>query len=460
MKRYDRGQQVITVLAIGAALLACGILPDVGPGGGDVIPGEEDAVTGPDEPSGSMQVARADVARDMSPSVDEMALDELVTGNNAFAFDLYHRLRGEEDNIIYSPYSISLAMAMAFAGARGETEQQMAEALHYYLPQDDLHPAFNALDLALASREEAAASDDDEGRAFQLNIANAMWGQQDYPFREGYLDVVARNYGAGVNLLDFIQAPEDSRVTINDWVEDETEGLIEDLLPRGSITSDTRLVLTNAIYFYGPWLHPFSEEMTQDSPFTLLDGTQVMVPMMYQEEARSLRYAAGDGYQVVELPYEGEDIAMVILLPDEGNFEAFEAGLNAAEFSRIRGAAWGSTEQVMLSMPRFEFESPSISLAGALADMGMPIAFSDQADFSGMVTMEGDPQFSITDVVHKAYIRVDEAGTEAAAATGIVVGVTSMPQYITVSVDRPFIFAIVDMPTGAILFTGRVLDPR
>jgi serpin B len=396
--------------------------------------------------------------RDTSPSVGDMDTDQLVTGNNAFAFDLYHMLREREDSIVYSPYSISIALAMAYAGARGETAQQMAATLHYTLPQESLHQAFNALDLALASRGQDAETDD-EGREFQLNIANALWGQRDYPFSIDYLNVVGQNYGAGVNLLDFAQAPEESRVTINNWVEEETEGLIEDLLPSGTITPDTRLVLTNAIYFYGPWLQPFTEDLTHDAPFTLLDGSEVTVQMMSQESELPLPYVAGDGFQAVELPYEGEEIAMVILLPDEGNFEAFEATLDSAAFAQIRGNL-STSEQIMLTMPRFEFETPSVSLAGVLAAMGMPIAFSDQADFSGMAAPEGNPNLTITDVVHKAYIRVDEAGTEAAAATGIVVGITSMPQYITVTINRPFIFAIVDVESDSILFLGRVLDPR
>jgi serpin B len=458
MEGMDRYQKMLIVMAIGAVLLACICVPNVNPGGGEAT--EEGPASGSGELPGGVQAMRADTPRDLSPAVSEADLSELVDGNRAFALALYDGLRGEPGNIVYSPYSISLALAMAFAGARGETEQQMAETLHYTLPQDRLHPAFDALDLALASREEAARGEGGEGRAFQLNIANALWGQMDYPFSADYLEVVARNYGSGINLVDFTQAPEDSRVAINDWVEQETEGLIEDLLPRGSITSDTRLVLTNAIYFYGPWLHPFSENLTQDSSFTLLDGTQVMAPMMYQQTERALRYTAGDGYQVVEIPYEGEDVAMLILLPDAGQFEAFESALDESRFAQIVDGL-SSYEQVRLNMPRFEFESPSISLASMLADMGMPVAFSDMADFSGMVDMEGNPQLAISDVVHKAYIRVDEAGTEAAAATGVVVGLTSaMPDYITVSVDRPFIYAIVDRPTGAILFMGRVVDPR
>jgi serpin B len=405
-----------------------------------------------------VQYARADTPRDTSPDVGEPTLSELVEGNNAFAFDLYQMLRGEEGNIIYSPHSISLALAMAYAGARGETAQQMADTLHYTLPHESLHPAFNALDLALASRGQDVESDG-EGREFQLNIANALWGQHDFPFSIDYLNMVGQNYGAGVNLLDFVQAPEESRVIINDWVERETEGLIEDLLPSGTITPYTRLVLTNAIYFYGPWLHPFDEDLTDDGPFTLLDGNEVTVQMMSQDSELPLRYAAENGYQAIELPYEGQEIAMVILLPDEGNFEAVEATLDAATFAQIRDGL-STSEQIMLHMPRFEFETPSVSLSDVLAAMGMPIAFSDQADFSGMAATEGNPELTITDVVHKAYIRVDEAGTEAAAATGIVVGVLSMPQYITVTVDRPFIFAIVDVETDSILFLGRVLDPR
>lgn len=388
----------------------------------------------------------------VSPDVSAGEMGELVEGNSVFAFDLYRVLVEEAGggNLFYSPYSISLALAMTYAGARGETEEQMADALAFTLLQDRLHPAFNALDQELAQRGEGAEGRDEKG--FRLNIANAIWGQRDYAFLDAFLNVLAENYGAGLRLLDFAGAPEESRVTINDWVSEETEGKIENLIPKGLISAMTRLVLTNAIYFNAAWAHPFEEEATKDGPFTLLDGDQVTVPMMRQTE--SLGYAEGEGYQAVELPYDGREMSMVILLPDREGFRAFEGSLDA---EGVRAVVEELTyQQVALMMPRFEFDA-RFSLKDTLIEMGMPSAFSAEADFSGMT---GDRALSIADVIHKAFVSVDEAGTEAAAATAVVMLESAAPgEPIEVNVDQPFIFLIRDMETGAILFVGRVVDP-
>ncbi|MFN2129864.1 MAG: serpin family protein [Anaerolineae bacterium] len=385
-----------------------------------------------------------------APDVDESNLEELSQANAAFALELYQVLRKDHENLFYSPYSISVALALAYAGARGETEQQMADAMHYTLSQERLHAAFNALDQALASRGEGAMGKD--GQAFQLHVANAIWGQQDYSFLDAYLDVLALNYGAGLRLVDFVKAPEEARVTINDWVSEQTEGRIEDLIPAGAIDALTRLVLTNAIYFNAAWAKPFDEKQTEDGSFRLLDGSQVTVPMMKQVE--SLGYAMGKGYQAVELPYDGNELSMVILVPDEGQFDAFEDALDAGHLEAIVQDL--RYVQVALSMPQFKIES-SLSLADALAAMGMPAAFSDDADFSGMT---GNHDLAISDVVHKAFVSVDESGTEAAAATAVIMKLTAMPaEPLTVTIDRPFIFAIRDIQTGSLLFVGRVVDP-
>jgi serpin B len=395
-------------------------------------------------------MALSDKPRETSPDVSTSDFEALVDGNSAFTFDLYQALSDQEGNLFYSPYSISLALAMTYAGARGETEQQMADTLHFTLPQDGLHPAFNGLDLELASRGEGAAGKDEEG--FRLNIVNAIWGQKDYEFLAEFLDVLAENYGAGLRLLDFINSPEQSRITINDWVSDQTEGRIEDLIPQGVIDALTRLVLTNAIYFNAAWLNPFNEELTGDGTFHLVDGTEVTVPMMMQTEY--LGYAEGDGYRVVELPYDGDELSMVILLPEADRFEDFEDSLDAAGVSgMVQDVEY---MEVALTMPTFEFES-KFSLAETLAAMGMPIAFSTAADFSGMT---GNRELMIVEVLHKAFVSVDEAGTEAAAATAVVVGLTAAPEKpVEVTIDHPFIFLIRDVETGAILFVGRVVDP-
>ncbi len=397
-------------------------------------------------------VAQSSKPRQAAPNVAPSDLADAVNGNSAFAFDLYRFLKKEENdsNLFYSPYSISLALAMTYAGARGQTEQQMAQTLHL-MPQDRLHPALNQLDLELAKRGKDAKGKD--GKGFRLNIANALWGQKGYRFLPEFLDRLAENYGAGLRLLDFAADPESSRVAINNWVSDQTEGRIKDLIPKGMLDNLTRLVLTNAIYFNAAWSAPFEKSRTQDGVFHLQDGGQVTVPMMKQ--TTSFGYAEGQGYQAVELPYDGRELSMVILLPKAGQFEAFESALDAGQVNAILKNL--KQRQVALSLPRFKIES-EFSLAKTLAAMGMPVAFSSQADFSGM---DGTRNLLISKVVHKAFVSVDESGTEAAAATAVVMRATGiMPeQPVEVTVDRPFILLIRDIPTGAILFVGRVLNP-
>jgi serpin B len=381
-------------------------------------------------------------------SLSEQA--SLVEGNSAFAFELYQALKGEEGNLFYSPYSISLALAITYAGARNETAEQMADTLHFILEQDRLHPAFNWLDAELASRDEGAEGKDGEG--FRLNIVNAIWGQKDYEFLTEFLDVLAENYGAGLRILDFINETEKSRLIINDWVSNQTEGRIEDLIPPGEIDALTRLVLTNAIYFNAAWEYPFDGNITADGPFYLLDSGQVIVPMMKQTE--SFGYTEGKGYQAVELLYDGGELSMVILLPEAGKFQAFEEGLQAQKISDIISSL--QSTRVTLTMPQFEFDS-EFRLKDTLAEMGMPIAFSGSADFSGMT---GNRELFISDVIHKAFVSVDEAGTEAAAATAVIMKMSAVPEPpVEVTIDRPFIFLIRDIETGAILFVGRVMNP-
>jgi serpin B len=392
----------------------------------------------------------SDKERITSPDVSTSEQASLVEGNSAFAFELYQALREEEGNLFYSPHSISVALAMTYAGARNQTAEQMADTLQFMLEQDRLHPAFNWLDAELAKRGEDAEGKD--GKGFRLNIVNAIWGQKDYTFLSTFLDVLAENYGAGLRILDFINETEQSRVAINDWVSDQTEGRIKDLIPQGAIDALTRLVLTNAIYFNAAWENPFNEHMTAGGPFYLLDGGQVSVPMMKQTE--SFGYTEGEGYQAVELQYDGNELSMVILLPEAGQFEAFEETLDAQQVDAIISGL--QPTGVALTMPKFEFDS-EFSLKDTLSEMGMPIAFSGAADFSGMT---GTLDLQITAVLHKAFVSVDEAGTEAAAATAVIVGESAMPgQPVEVTIDHPFIFLIRDIETGAILFVGRVLNP-
>jgi serpin B len=318
------------------------------------------------------------------------------------------------------------------------------------LSQDRLHPAFNGLDIELARRGEGAEGKDEEG--FRLNIVNGLWGQDGYGFLPEFLDVLAENYGAGLRLLDFRNAAEESRVVINDWVSDQTEDRIQDLIPQGAIDPLTRLVLTNAIYFNAAWDNPFEPNLTEDGPFYLLDGGEVTVPMMRQTE--SFGYTEGEGYQAVELRYDGGELSMVILLPEAGEFETFEGSMDAARVDAIVAAL--AHREVALKMPKFEFDS-DFSLQDPLVAMGMPDAFAEVADFSGMT---GNRDLFIADVIHQAFVSVDEAGTEAAAATAVIMAELAVPaEPVEVTVDHPFVFLIRDIETGAILFVGRVVNP-
>jgi serpin B len=400
----------------------------------------------------SIILIRSEKERNTAPRVADSDLEELVAGNNQFAFDLYHSIRDAGENLFYSPFSISMALAMTYAGARGDTASEMAEALNFDLPAERLHPAFNQLDLILKSRGDEIP-EEDEGRGFTLNIVNSLWGQEGYAFLPEYLDILAENYAAGLNLLDFSSAPEAARQLINEWVMEQTNDRIEDLIPPGVIDALTRLVLVNAIYFNAGWASPFDEQFTREADFTLLDGNTVQAQMMSQEKVFS--YASGSGYEAVELPYYGYQTSMVILHPEPQTFEEFEVSLDANKLNEIIAGLGGAN--MLLSMPKFEFEM-SLPVAEQLQGLGMVKAFVPvDADFSGM---DGTRDLFIQDVLHKAFVSVDEEGTEAAAATAVVVGVTSMPaEPIEVKIDSPFIFLIRDMESGTVLFIGRVLNP-
>jgi len=400
-------------------------------------------------PSASLSMAESNKSRETNPTVAEGDVHNLVDGNNAFALDIYNSLRSENGNL--SPFSISLALAMTYAGARGETETQMAQALHF-LPQDQLHPSFNALDLAL---EKTPINLDKDQEPMKLNIANAVWSEQTFPFQEGFLDTIAVNYGAGVHLADFINQAEPARKEINNWVSNETEDKINDLLPKDSVGPDTRMVLVNAIYFKADWLNQFDANSTSDGAFHLLDGTEVTTKMMH-EGMYGLPYMQGDGYQAVELAYAGETAAMDIIVPDAGNFEAFESSFNKDTLDEILNGMQPAS--VALGLPKFEF-TKDFGLSDALKSLGMSAAFDgDLADFSGMT---GKKDLFIGNVIHKAFVAVDEEGTEAAAATAVIMETTSAPMWdVNLQVDRPFIFIIRDTVNGQILFIGRVMNPQ
>lgn len=398
-------------------------------------------------PSNSGSVVQASTNR-QEPTVSQDDLGKLVAGNNTFAFDLYQALKAEKGNLLYSPFSLSEVLSMAYAGARGDTAQQMAETLHFTLPQDRLHPAFNALDLRLAKLKDNAEP------GFELNIANAVWAQKDYPILPEYLEVLALNYGAGVRLVDFENNPGDAVNKINRWVDKQTKGRIKQIVNQ---LDDMKIVLTNAVYFNANWDKPFKEKETEIEPFYLLDGHPVDAALMHQMD--NFAYTEGDGYQAITLPYANRDFGMVILLPSEGQFRVIEEQLN---HDWVQDVLQGfQTHEVKLTLPKYRFETPLIGLKDLLSSMGMSDAFSREADFSGIVDQR---PIMIDDVLHKAFIEVDEKKTEAAAASAVqITESAALPEEpeepIEMRIDRPFIFLIRDIQSGAILFVGRVMDP-
>ncbi|MEZ4505356.1 MAG: serpin family protein [Thermomicrobiales bacterium] len=382
---------------------------------------------------------------------------ELVDGNTAFALDLYAAMNSDDGNLFISPYSISQALAMTYAGAEGATAKQMAEVLHFTLGPDRVPVAFQTLNDDLVTRGTGPANTDYGYPPRSLQIANGLWGEQTFPFSSIFSDTLAEHYGAGLQPADFQNDPDGVREEINDWVAQHTEDKIQNIVPEGAITRDSRMVLANAIYFYGGWLDTFDVNQTANGDFHRADGSTTSVPFMYQQEFFS--YAAGEGYQVIQLPYAESQFAFTVILPDDGRFGEVEADLNPESLAAAL-ASTGSRELV-LSMPKFEFDY-STSLAITLQAMGMTDAFnSSLADFSGMQEAGSTEPLWIGDVLHKAFISVDEEGTEAAAATAVLMVGAAAPTDppLEVNIDRPFIFLIRDMQTGTILFIGRVMDP-
>jgi serpin B len=391
--------------------------------------------------------------RELDPGVSTDELEQLAKDNTSFALAFYELIRGNDENLIFSPFSLSLALSMTLAGAETSTQQAMLEALQFSLDEDEIHPAVNALLLAIDASQ--SIEDDSEGGRFQLNIANSIWGQGGFDFEQRFLDTLAVNYGAGMYIVDFISDPESARLAINAWVEEETEEKILDLIPPNAITPLTRLVLANAIYFNGSWLYPFDQSATGSGPFTTLDGSEISVDMMKLFDERLL-YLEGEDFQAVRLPYLSSDFAMTLIVPEMGAFEALEEALNTSFITDL--SAMMGSERLNLEMPKFDFET-TINANDALKALGMEEAFDpDLSDFKGIADVE---DLHITDVLQKATITVDEEGTEAAAATAVIVGIESMPMDdpISLIVDRPFFFLIQHVPTGTILFMGRVLQP-
>jgi serpin B len=373
----------------------------------------------------------------------------VVQGNNLFACDLYAQLRQEPDNLFFSPYSISTALAMTYAGARGNTAAEMAATMHFDLPPEKLHPGFGELIKHL----NAPGKD----RPYQLTVANRLWGQQGYNFLPEFLKLTEDQYRAGLKEVNFAGATEAARQEINAWVEKQTQDKIKELLKKGVLNVNTRLVLTNAIYFKAPWAVPFEEAATKPGDFTLASGDKAQVPMMHKAE-KKLLYLKGKDFTAVQIPYKGHELAMVVLLPNTADgLAAVEKSVSAAQLNTWLKQM--TLHKVDLKLPKFKVTS-EFSLKTVLSDMGMKSAFDPKAaDFSGMTS---PTKLFISAVIHKAFVDVNEKDTEAAAATAVVMqGKSEPPEYphATFHVNRPFLFLLKEQQTGSILFVGRVTDP-
>lgn len=383
---------------------------------------------------------------------------------NAFAVDLYERLSEKEGNLFFSPASIQTALAMAYAGAEERTAAQMANVLHFENAGRAVHSEFKALLHQLNTPRMVRYYKEVDGEikpaekpAYELVIANALWGQQGYPWIQAFLDLAASNYGASLREVDFAQNPEAASQTINRWVETKTQDRIKDLIARGAISPMMRLILTNAIYFKAAWANQFADHATRDMPFQVSASNRIPVPMMTRKD--DFQYLETERFQALEMPYEANELAMVVFLPTAVDGLAdFENSLTSEKLD-----GWIKDfrrEEVDVFFPKFTFTS-SFSLSGILAAMGMQDAFSpDSADFSGMTTAE---RIFISDVIHKAFVAVDEKGTTAAAATAVMMAGTAMPlpkpDPKVFKADHPFLFCIRHNPTGKILFMGRFSAP-
>ncbi len=371
-------------------------------------------------------------------------VQEVVNANNKFAFDLYSELdKSAQGNIFYSPYSISAALAMTYEGAKGQTADEMKSV--FYFPESNiLRPNFAGI-----------YNDINKGNnAYELRTGNALWVQQDYPFLEDYTSRVEKYYGGKAANLDFVKETEKSRQTINAFIEEQTNNKIKDLIPQNMLNSMTRLVLTNAIYFKGTWEWEFDKSDTREQDFKITPTNIVKTPMMYMDPDKArFNYADIEDLQILELPYKGEEISMLILLPTE-NLDAIEPSLTAEKLNEYK-SQMKETKLDSISLPKFEFDTKYF-MADTLSNLGMPTAFNaNLADFSGMT---GKRDLFISFVIHQAYVKVDEKGTEAAAATAVGMS-TSVRLRTDFRADHPFIFIIQEKENGNILFVGRVTDP-
>jgi serpin B len=386
---------------------------------------------------------KSDVPHERTPDVRDEAIAELTNSNSAFAVELYRHLadRYRDQNLFFSPYAISVGLAMTYAGAENDTKTQMATALHFTLPDSQLHAAFNKISLLNTNNQ-------------QFGLVNSIWGQSNTSFSSIFLDVLAQNYDAGLQLVDFIRDPERARQIVNEWTLAQSGNRIDEMLPSNHIDESTRMALVNAAYFYSPWLYAFDTSATKTGDFHTLSDRSVQVPMMLQY--LYINYYQGGGYTVFELPCQSQTLSMVIVLPDSEQFEAFESGLDVTVLKQILDAL--TPANLSISIPKWKSAASSISLRQVLGEMGMTDAFDEsQADFSAM---DGQKDLYLPDVFHQAFVDVNELGVET-VTTSINLDNQSFvgPTVIAVNVDRPFIYFIRNVETNTILFFGRVVDP-
>jgi serpin B len=401
------------------------------------------------------------------------AFDSAAGATNQFGVDLYRQLAAGDGNLCVSPYSVEAALAMAFAGADGDTRTEMARVLHLPSDGDAIHASFASLQQSLEQTRLKAGKAAKESKntggpsePITLAIANQLFAQRGYGFRDSFQGLLKRYYGAALGTLDFQKDAEGARQQINKWVVDQTRDRIRDLIPAGGLDERTRLVLANAIYFKAQWVARFPETATRPQPFHIRGGAAVDVPTMRKVD-KGIGYSKHDGFTAVSVPYAGHELQLLVLLPDEVNgLPTLETKLNA---DLLKQCAKLSAQEVDLSLPKFKLEPPTIALADKLQVLGMRSAFDlppGSANFDRIAPRKPNDYLAISQVFHKTFIAVDEQGTEAAAATAVaVLRVASTagfvpPRPIEVKVDRPFFYVIQHVPSGACLFIGRVTDPR
>jgi serpin B len=369
----------------------------------------------------------------------------VVDADNQFALDLYSRYKSKDENIFFSPYSISVALAMTYEGARGQTADEIQKVFHFSSDKDKMRSDF------LNIYNELNKAD----KPYNLSTANALWAQKDYPFMQDYFNTVEKYYDGKVTNLDFRSDTENSRKTINAWVENKTNDRIKDIIPQGALDSLTRMVLTNAIYFKANWSQQFDNQSTSDQEFKLSSGVNTTVKMMH--ETGDFNYGETNDLQILEIPYLGDDISMLLLLPKGNSLSKLENSLTSDNLANWKKDMKYS--EVQLSLPKFKFETNYL-MSNDLKEMGMPTAFSSNADFTGMSQTH---ELFISEVIHKTFVEVSESGTEAAAATAVIVSAGAAPgpkpQPIIFTADHPFIFLIQQKDTGNMLFMGRVFNP-